>query len=304
VVQNVKKKQVRLPCGLKQRHWQSRAFFVYCSALKISLVTVCYNSAATLPTALESVLRQTHPDLEYIVVDGASTDGSQRVIESFEKKFAGRMRWLSEPDRGMYDAINKGIARATGEVVGILNADDAFSSCDVLARVARAFDPPRELDAVYGDVRFVKNATDVSLENFWALKTLRHYSSRHWRPWMLQWGFMPPHPSVYIRKKCFEKLGLYATDYHIAADYALLVRFLRKAKLRIAYVPMCFADMRVGGKSTRDWRSNLLLNREIVRGNREAGYFCCLPMLAPKYLFKIFEFIIPKIKGRRECPQP
>jgi hypothetical protein len=119
---------------------------------------------------------------------------------------------------------------------------------------------------------------------------------------MLQWGFMPPHPSVYIRKTCFEKWGVYAPDYRIAADYALLIRFLRKAKLRLAYVPICCVDMRTGGVSTRNWRSNLLLNQEIVRGNREAGYFCCLPMLAPKYMFKVFEFLLPMLERKKPCP--
>ena len=248
---------------------------------------------------MESVLRQTHPDVEYIVVDGASTDGTQALLEACEKKFAGRMRWVSEPDAGFYDALNKGIRMATGDVVGVLNADDTLADDDTLARVAAAFTDG--VDAVYGDVRFVRGCAGVSLDAFRALKTVRWYSSRHWRPWMLQWGFMPPHPSVYIRKTCFEKLGFYAADYRIAADYALLVRFLRKAGLRAVRLPMCFADMRTGGVSTRGWRSNLLLNREIVRGNREAGYFCCLPMLAPKYLFKIFEFVIPKIRGTRPC---
>jgi hypothetical protein len=112
---------------------------------------------------------------------------------------------------------------------------------------------------------------------------------------MLQWGFMPPHPSVYVRKTCFERLGAYALDYRIAADYALLVRFLRRAQLRSRYLQMCFVDMRVGGMSTKNWRSNLVLNQEIVRGNREAGYFCCLPMLLPKYIFKIWEFVGPRL---------
>lgn len=113
---------------------------------------------------------------------------------------------------------------------------------------------------------------------------------------MLQWGFMPPHPSVYIRRGCFQRLGVYATDYAIAADYALLIRFLHRARLRSYYLPICFVDMRTGGKSTRSWRSNWVLNREIVRGNREAGYFCCLPMLVPKYLFKVLEFVVPRIQ--------
>jgi len=153
-----------------------------------------------------------------------------------------------------------------------------------------------KLEAVYGDIRFVANRSDADLEALRTEKTVRYYSARRWRPWMLQWGFMPPHPSVYIRRACFERLGDYALDYRIAADYALLIRFLRQARLRCLYLPMCFVDMRVGGKSTRNWRSNWVLNREIVRANREAGYFCCLPMLAPKYAFKVWEFVVPKIR--------
>ena len=352
--------------------------------MKISLITVCYNSAAVIRTALESVLRQTWPEVEYWVVDGGSTDGTLEIIREYEPKFGGRMRWVSEPDRGMYDAINKGIRLATGEVVGILNADDVLADDRVLERVAGYCDhgvvamasvktgagragaraghaigisrgeSPEEgaddhgvvsmasvktgvgragaraghamgisrgespeigpddhgvvamasvktgagragADVLYGDIRFVADRRGIGLDALRAEPTVRYYSSRHWRPWMLQWGFMPPHPSVYIRRECFERLGDYALDYRIAADYALLVRFLRKARLNCRYVPMCFVDMRVGGMSTKNWRSNLLLNQEIVRGNREAGYFCCLPMLLPKYAFKVWEFVLPRL---------
>jgi hypothetical protein len=166
-----------------------------------------------------------------------------------------------------------------------------------------AFEPDRRpVDVVYGDIRFVANRADADLAQLRDEKTIRYYSAFHWRPWMLQWGFMPPHPSVYIRRECFERLGDYALDYKIASDYALLIRFLRKAKLRSRHLPMCFADMRMGGMSTRNWRSNLLLNQEIVRGNREAGYFCCLPMLVPKYVFKVWEFVGPRI-GRLLNPR-
>ena len=309
--------------------------------MKISIITVCYNSAATIRTALESVLRQTWPEVEYWVVDGGSTDGTVDVIREYETKFGGRMRWVSEPDRGMYDAINKGIRRATGDVIGILNADDVLSDDRVIERVAGAFGGSslvhycgsalvgeqgatgnkqsaagsgissgiptlstnarmnsrtnELLQVLYGDIRFVADRRGVGLDELRAEPTVRNYSARHWRPWMLQWGFMPPHPSVYIRRSCFERLGDYALDYRIAADYALLVRFLRKARLNGRYLPMCFVDMRVGGMSTKNWRSNLLLNQEIVRGNREAGYFCCLPMLLPKYAFKVWEFVLPRL---------
>ena len=324
--------------------------------LRITLITVCYNSSSVIRTALESVLRQTWLELEYLVIDGGSTDGTIEIVREFESTFAGRLHWLSEKDRGMYDAINKGIRMATGDVVGILNADDVLSDDRVIERVVSAFgegvpanvanrefsrqdakaqrgserlgifaslreklgcgrtlggrpdaggqraevgfDTNNELlQALYGDIRFVADRRSVGLDALRTELTVRHYSARHWRPWMLQWGFMPPHPSVYIRRTCFERLGDYALDYRIAADYALLIRFLRKARLRSLYVPMCFVDMRVGGMSTKNWRSNLLLNQEIVRGNREAGYFCCLPMLLPKYAFKVFEFVLPRLRN-------
>ena len=191
---------------------------------------------------------------------------------------------------------------ATGAVVGILNADDALADDQAIERVVRAFGAigPREggapsgsVDVVYGDIRFVEGSAPggESLDGLRGRPTRRYYASGCWRPWMLQWGYMPPHPSVYIRRECYERLGMYALDYRIAADYALLIRFLRRAKLSSRYLPGCLVDMRPGGLSNRGWRSNLLLNREIVRGNREAGYFCCLAMLLPKYLFKVWEFL-------------
>jgi len=249
---------------------------------------------------MESVLRQSHPDVEYLVVDGGSKDGTVDVIREWQPRFQGRMRWLSEKDRGMYDAINKGIRIATGEVIALLNADDVMADDEVLARAAAIFAAGADVDVVFGDIRFVANRLDAGLDGLRAERTIRYYSAKHWRPWMLQWGFMPPHPSVYIRKKCFERLGAYALDYKIAADYALLVRFLCKAKLTYQYMPGCFVDMRMGGMSTRGWHSNWVLNREIVRGNREAGYSCFLPMLLPKYVFKIWEFVGPRVKrGKR-----
>jgi glycosyltransferase involved in cell wall biosynthesis len=276
--------------------------------MTVTIITACFNSASVIRTAMDSVLAQSWPKIEYLVVDGGSSDGTLAIIREYEPKFSGRMRWISEPDCGMYDAINKGIRLANGELVGILNADDVLAADDVVAKVAEAFEKKEvsrrdaedavekdRLEVVYGDIRFVANRQNAVLEEVRGEHTLRYYSARHWRPWMLRWGFMPPHPSVYIRRDCFERLGNYALDYAIAADYALLIRFLRKAQLNARYLPLCVVDMRVGGRSTRNWRSNLTLNREIVRGNREAGYVCCLPMLLPKYTFKVWEFLHPKI---------
>jgi hypothetical protein len=167
-----------------------------------------------------------------------------------------------------------------------------FESQDTLAHIVDCFnrvETRREgerVDAVYADIRFVKGDLQT---------TSRYYSAKRWKPWMLQWGKMPPHPSVYIRRGLFYKLGFYKLGYDIAADYELLIRYLRKAGIKTRYLNECVARMRMGGKSTRGWNSLMTLNREIVRANRENGYFCVFPMLLPKYLFKIFEFILPKL---------
>ena len=514
--------------------------------MKITLITACYNSAGTIRTAMESVFAQRGVDVEYIVVDGGSTDGTVEIVEEFSHrehkghKEVFEFKWISEKDEGMYDAINKGIKMATGDVVGILNADDMLEGEDTLAHVVAGFNaesqrsreaekqfrrraeekvdewldgvsdekfvsvldslleeklakgeyrfkgvggreamrdgairffrefsrrivqlsdgrcvyftpderarkrnsdnavswaeyavhavtssgklllgkdyrerlynrhkdaglssleniirdencmyrlinahpendavlfvgvdnegarmevvtrldvfgnadanlaevtvvatrkknmvipPPKSrpltevvetvakhqaagfspsttqcsltdsgaeckggtknisggedrVEAVYADVRFVKDDLNT---------TVRYYSAKHWKPWMLQWGKMPPHPSVYVRRELFEKYGLYKLGYDIAADYELLIRYLRMAKLRTRYLNESLVRMRMGGKSTRGWKSFVTLNREIVRGNRENGYFCCFPMLLPKYLFKVFEFILPRL---------
>lgn len=246
---------------------------------------------ATLPTAIESVLAQKGVEVEYIVVDGGSKDGTVDVIKEYSTRSTCStcFKYISERDKGMYDAINKGIKMATGDIVGILNADDLFQSEDTLAHIVAAF--TADVDAVYADIRFVKDDLQT---------TSRYYSARHWMPWMLQWGKMPPHPSVYIRRGLFGKFGLYKLGYDIAADYELLIRYLRKADVKARYLHECVVRMRMGGKSTRGWQSFMTLNKEIVRGNRENGYFCCFPMLLPKYLFKIFEFILPRLGFKRK----
>lgn len=265
--------------------------------MKVSLITACYNSAEKIRTCFDSVLSQQGVELEYIVVDGGSKDCTVDIIKEYADKTPNSQltthnftfRWLSEHDQGMYDAINKGIKMATGDIVGILNADDMFESPDTLAHVVDCFsrvDRAERVDAVYADIRFVKDDLQT---------TSRYYSAKHWKPWMLQWGKMPPHPSVYIRRQLFDSLGLYKLGYDIAADYEFLIRYLRKAGIKTRYLNECVVRMRMGGKSTRGWKSFKTLNKEIVRGNRENGYFCCFPMMLPKYVFKIFEFILPRL---------
>jgi len=262
--------------------------------MKVSLITACFRSAGVIRTALDSVLAQKDVEFEYLVIDGGSDDGTVDIIKEYEPKFGGRMRWLSERDAGMYDAINKGIRMATGDVVGILNADDYLDGEDVLARIAKAFESgsnggDEELDCVFGNVRFVHEPGG---------RTQRVCFARFWSPWMLHWGYMPPHPAVFIRRERFADWGGYVPsreEYRIAADYELLVRFFCRQRMSYRYVPVCTTAMRLGGVSTRDVEARKKLNEEIVKANRANGYACWWPMLLPKYAIKIWEVILPKI---------
>lgn len=255
---------------------------------KISIVTITWNSAVTLRDTIESVLQQDYKNIEYIIVDGLSSDNTVEIIKDYEPKFNGRMKWISEKDRGLYDAMNKGIKMASGDIVGIINSDDFFHRSDVISKVAGAFNLDRNIEAVYGDVRFVN---ENNLE-----KTVRYYSSKNFKPWRFRFGFMPAHPSFYTYKHNFEKYGYYQYDYHIAADYELLVRFLYKYHLKAKYIPLDFMKMRTGGRSTASWKSNFILNKEIVRACKENGIWTCMPLLFLKYFVKIFELIMTKNK--------
>ena len=263
--------------------------------MKISLVTVSYNEVATIADTMESVRRQRLPEgfsLEYIVVDGASTDGTVAKIREYaeQRKTGGdglTFKWISETDQGLYDAMNKGIRMATGDVIGILNADDWLEDENVMRDVAQGFESG--VDAIYGDVRFVRGE---------GKETARYYSSRRWRPWMHNWGFMPAHPSVYVRREVFERFGYYKLGYKISADFEWMTRVFCRGEIKALYLPRCMVAMRLGGASTAGLKAMLKLNQENVRANRENGCFCCLPMMLPKYFFKIWGVILPRIGVR------
>ena len=280
--------------------------------MKVSLITACYNSAKTIKTAMESVLAQKGVDIEYIIVDGGSKDGTVDIIKEFASRSVRPaspgclvIKWISEPDRGMYDAINKGIKMATGDIVGILNADDVLASDDTLAHIAAHFEEcqtvenrsdlistvsnNKRIDALYADIRFVKEGESV--EALREAPTVRYCSAAKWRPWMFRFAAMVPHPSFYVRRECFERLGGYSLDYRICADFELELRYLLLAKLRAAYLPECVVIMRMGGMSTSGWRSNLVINREDLRALRAHGIWSCMPLIYLKYLFKIWGFV-------------
>ena len=256
--------------------------------MRISIVTVTFNSSKTIKDTIQSVLDQKYTDYEYLVIDGGSKDNTVEIIKEYEPKFGGRMKWISEKDKGMYDGINKGIRMATGDVIGIINSDDFYHRTDIFDIINKAFEEDKEVQAIYGDVRFVK---PDNLD-----KTVRYYSSKHWKPWRFRFGFMPAHPTFFTYKENFEKYGYYQYDYHIAADYELLIRHLYTNRVPARYIPVDFMKMRTGGRSTNGWKANVLLNKEIVRACKENGIWTCMPLLFMKYFIKVFELIITKNK--------
>jgi glycosyltransferase involved in cell wall biosynthesis len=254
--------------------------------MRISIITVCCNSEVYIHSTIESVLYQTYPDIEYIVVDGNSTDRTVSLIQTYESVFSGRLKWVSEPDKGMYDAMNKGIRMATGEVIGILNSDDFYNYPTCIEMIAGIF-KDSAVDACFADVRFVK---PDNLD-----KTIRYYSSAKFHPKKFRLGFMPAHPTFFVRKKYFDEISYYKNDYQIAADYELLIRFLYTHKLSYQYLPLDMIKMRMGGKSTKSLKSNYILNREIVRACKENGIYTNLFILLLKYFRKVFELV--KVKN-------
>ncbi|NJN27365.1 MAG: glycosyltransferase [Cyclobacteriaceae bacterium] len=250
--------------------------------MKVSIITVCYNSAAHLEDAIRSVANQEYGDIEHIVIDGDSKDGTQNLLEKHKQSLA---KWVSEPDEGIYDAMNKGISMSDGQIIGMLNSDDFYYDNRVISRVVQAFADPA-VDAVFGDLIFVD---PKNLE-----RTVRTYSSRKWHPGKFASGYMPAHPTFFVRREFYEKYGLFETDYKIAADYEMLIRLLYVHGLKYAYLPIKMVKMRKGGVSSNGFRSNILLNAEIVRACRTHGIKTNAFKIYPKYFNKVFELFIHK----------
>ena len=255
--------------------------------IKISLITVTYNSEKTLKRTFESILKQTYNNIEYIVIDGASIDNTVTLIKEYEPKFKNKIKWISELDKGLYDAMNKGIQMTTGDVIGILNSDDFFTSNHILQQVAETFKLNNNVDAVYGDIHFVHP------DNLG--KCVRYYSSKVFKRSLMRLGFMPAHPSFYMRKEYFEKYGLYKTDYKIAADFEFLLRVIYKHKIHTKYIPIDMVTMRTGGASTSGLQSHKRIMKEHLRAFRENGIYTNVFMLSLRYFYKIGEVIISKI---------
>lgn len=248
----------------------------------ISVITVTHNSGETIRDTIESVLKQMCHDIEYIIIDGASNDETLAIVREYEPAFGGRLRYVSEKDGGAYDAMNKGLSMATGDIVGFLNSDDFYTSDDVLQKVASTFEE-NDIDAVYGDIHYVK-AEDLS-------KRVRYYSSRFFARPLMRFGFMPAHPSFYCKRIVYLKYGGFDTSYKIAADFENLLRLIYIHRIRTKYIKKDFVTMRVGGISTAGMASRKQIMRDHLMAMKKNGVYSNFFFLSLRYLYKIFELI-------------
>jgi glycosyltransferase involved in cell wall biosynthesis len=247
--------------------------------MKVSLITVVYNRAATIEQTIQSVLEQTYPHIEYIVVDGASTDGTLNIIHQYRDRIN---QFISEKDNGVYDAINKGIQLATGDIVGVLHADDRFAHPDVIKNIVHQFSLHPFMECLFGDVCFVRPENPNEI--------IRYVSSSIFNVNRFRYGIMPAHPTFYCYKKFFDLHGFYRTDLDIAADFDLLLRFLKIHNLTYQYMPELMIQMNVGGKSTSGLSSTLKINKEIRKVLKEHGIRSSYLHLYSRYFLKMKEF--------------
>lgn len=246
--------------------------------MKFSIITVTYNSSATINDCLTSILQQTLP-AEHIIVDGASSDNTLDIV----RQISPGSKILSEQDKGIYDAMNKGIRMSEGDVVGILNSDDLYAHNHVLEKVAAVF-ADRSVDVLFADLVYVR-PTNLN-------RVVRYYSGSGFTPDKFAWGLMPPHPTFFVRRTLYERYGLFRTDYQIAADFELTARFLARYRVRYAYLPEVIVRMRTGGVSTRNLRSNWILNREILQACAENGISTNILKVYSKYFRKVAQLFM------------
>lgn len=249
--------------------------------MKVSIITSCFNREKTIEQAIRSVLEQDYPNIEYIVVDGASTDHSLEIIRKYKNRLA---KIISEPDKGMYEAINKGLRAATGEIIGLIHSDDFLFSPHTVSHIVDRF-KETGADFIYGNGLFVdSNDTD---------KVVRNWIGGGYRKWKVHCGWLPLHPTCYIRRECIGKYGLYDESYKIAADSDFLVRYLYEADLKVNYLNEYIVKMRMGGLST-DSKRRKMMWKEDIRMYKNHG-FHALPTKLMKMAWKIPQFISAKL---------
>ena len=233
--------------------------------MKISVITVSYNCATTVADTVRSVASQTHPDTEHLVIDGLSTDDTVKVVEANRHP---NLVLTSEQDAGIYDAMNKGLTRAIGEIIGFLNADDFFADAEVLARVAKAFDADSRIEACFGDLVYVTEDNR---------KVVRYWKSQPYEIGCFARGWSPAHPTFYIRRSALNRLGQFDLNYGLASDTEFMMRYLEHGAVRSAYIPHVQVRMRVGGATNQSWQNIIRQNREILQAFKKNGVAYSLP---------------------------
>ncbi len=244
--------------------------------MKISVVTSCFNSSKHVRQTLQSVANQTYTDVEHVLIDGGSTDNTVDII----RQFPHVTNWVTEPDKGIYDGLNKGVKRATGDVIGFVHSDDYLRSDDVLEQIADFFIANPNVSAIYGDIVFVNEQEDV----------IRYYSSKNWSFKKMSVGKMPAHPSFYARKEVYDRYQ-FNLDYRIAADFDHILRVAQDEEFTLTYLPLVTTAMRLGGASTDGIKSNLRINKEILAICKANGVKSNYLKIYSKYPSRVFEFI-------------
>lgn len=248
--------------------------------MKISIITACYNSASTIMDTLRTIQMQTHKDVEHIIIDGGSTDGTLSILEQ-NRQYISHL--TSEPDNGLYDAMNRGILKATGDIIGLLNSDDLLANKYVLSNVVSKLNNPA-IDACYGDLVYVKQ-DDVN-------KVVRYWRSNLYNSKLIAKGWAPAHPTFYARREVHDKYGmLFNLDYKLASDYELLLRLLVEHKINVAYIPEVMVKMRVGGTTNKSIKNIINQNREIMRALKDYNYdFSPVKMLCSKIIDRVQQY--------------
>ena len=246
--------------------------------MKVTIITVVYNGAKTVRHCIESVLGQDFPDIEYIVIDGGSTDGTQEIVREFGSKIA---QFVSERDKGIYDAMNKGIQLATGDIIGILNSDDFYAYHSAISDGVEKMET-ENAQGCYGDLVYVDAANELVIKRQWI--------SGNYKQGAFLNGWMPPHPAFFVKKELYSQYGLFRLDFGSAADYELMLRFIHKAGIKMAYVPKVLVKMRTGGVSNSNIKNRIAANRNDLRAWKENGVQPRFYTLWLKPLRKILQF--------------
>jgi glycosyltransferase involved in cell wall biosynthesis len=236
----------------------------------VSIITVCFNSEKTIRDTVESILSQDYSEIEYIVIDGGSTDGTLELLNEYRGRIT---KILSEPDYGIYDAMNKGISMSSGSVIGMLNSDDVYINASVVTELICAM-TSANTDSVFADLVVVDQDNPLEIK--------RYYDSSFFTPSRFRYGWMPAHPTFFVKKSVYDDVGLYSLDYKIASDYEMLIRILSVKKYTYTYLPKPVIKMRHGGASNSGLYQSWILNAEIVRACRVNGIWTALPLLALK----------------------